>query len=309
MSIPAPVPVHALVCHRDTNLAIKTLGSLLRFSAQPIQLIVHDDGSLTEGDREKLLNHLNITKLISRPEADVRMAELLKGHPHCFQYRRDYIYGLKLLDIALLSDTDFGYCDSDILFMRPFTGMFQFPNEKVSAIFMRDYLSAYSMLPWTLIGTNKPRLVSKVNAGLIFFRKAAYDLDFINWFLGHKEFRHKTNWLEQTCWSALGHRVGCQQWNPEQIVLVRPWTKPSKQIVAGHFVGEVRHRVEEFLPHMSPDDDLGAPIWVGTFSPPDCNLIELGKTHAMRQTKRLKNYSKIPAFLQRKLFDSFSKPV
>jgi hypothetical protein len=232
------------------------------------------------------------------------MTELLKHHPNCYKYRRNYVYGLKLLDIALLSQSDFAYCDSDILFFQPFDDLFQFPDAKTSALFMRDYVDAYSMLPWHLIGVNKPRLVSKVNAGLIFFRRSAYDLDFIDWFLGQEQFRHKVNWLEQTCWAALGHRVGCQQWNTDQIVLMRPWSQPTNSLVAGHFVGEIRHRMNEFLDDSKQIAYSDEPAKVITFMPPDCNLVELGQVHAMRQLKRLRNYHKISDSLRQRLLST-----
>ena len=299
-----PITVHGLICHRDVNLALTCLGSLLKFSTQSLHLVIHDDGSLTPEDIEKLLARLQHPTIILRREADERMGELLKDHPNCYQYRQNYVYGLKLLDIALLSESDFAYCDSDILFFRPFDRLFQFPNSETSALFMRDYVDAYSMLPWHLVGVNKPRLVSKLNAGLLFFRKSAYDLDFIDWFLGQEQFRHKVNWLEQTCWAALAHRVGCQQWNPEQVVLMRPWSQLTGSLVAGHFVGEVRHRLNEFLIKSQELACADVPVDIQTFTPPDCNLVELGQVHAMRQLKRFRNYHKIPNFLRQKLLNT-----
>jgi hypothetical protein len=169
---------------------------------------------------------------------------------------------------------------------------------------MQDYVDAYSMLPWHLLGANKPKLVSKVNAGLSFIRKATCDLDFIEWFLGRDEFRHKVGWLEQTCWAALGHRIGCRLWNPEQVVLVRPSTSLSNQFIAGHFVKDSRYRMGEFLAAIDDSRYLDPAIAINTFSPPDCNLFELGRVHAMRQLKRLRNYQKIPS----KVMQAFVKP-
>jgi hypothetical protein len=160
---------------------------------------------------------------------------------------------------------------------------------------MQDYVDAYSMLPWHLLGSDKPKLVSKVNAGLSFIRKTAYDLDFIEWFLGQEKFRHKVGWLEQTCWAALGYRIGCQLWNPEQVVLIRPWTQLSDQLVVGHFVKESRYRMGEFLATIHESRHHDPEIEIDTFTPPDCNLLELGRVHAMRQLKRLRNYQKIPS--------------
>jgi hypothetical protein len=284
--------VHFLICHRDAKMAGHCLESLFKYSKSPLRFTIHDDGSLTEEDYRIILEKGEKTKIISRTESDECMEENLKNYPNCYQYRKEHIYGLKLLDIAVMSQNDFGYCDSDILFLRPFDNLFKWPEAKASAIFMQDYSSNYSMLPWTLIGSDKPKLASKVNAGLIFFRKDSYDLDFIEWFLKNKNFRHKVGWLEQTCWAALGHHVGCRQWNPEQIVLMRPWTEDSSQLVAGHFVKESRYRMENFLPTSQQNSNSSPFIKIDTFIPNDCNLFELGLVHARRHLKRTKNYKK-----------------
>jgi hypothetical protein len=284
--------VHFLVCHKDAKMAGNCLDSLFKYSKDSLKFIIHDDGSLTKEDYGNMLEKGENTKIISRKESDECMEENLRKYPNCYQYRKEHIYALKLLDIAFMSQNDFGYCDSDILFLRPFKNLFNWPDSKISAIFMQDYSSSYSMLPWTLLGNDKPKLVSKVNAGLIFFRKQNYDLDFIEWFLKNKTFRHKVGWLEQTCWAALGHHVGCRQWNPEQIVLMRPWTEDSPQLVAGHFVKESRYRMEKFLSISQQNSTHSSPIEIDTFIPNDCNLLELGLVHARRQLKRTKNYKK-----------------
>ncbi len=284
--------VHFLICHKDAKMAGHCLDSLFKYSETPLKFIIHDDGSLTKEDYTNMLNKGENTKIISRKESDECMEENLRKYPHCYKYRKEHIYALKLLDIAFMSQNNFGFCDSDILFFRPFKNLFKFPDLQTSALFMQDYTSSYSMLPWTLLGANKPKLPSKINSGLIFFRKENYDLDFIEWFLKNKTFRHKVGWLEQTCWAALGHRVGCRQWNPEKIVLMRPWTEDSPQLVAGHFVKESRYRMENFLSISQQNLTDSSPIEIDTFNPNDCNLLELGLVHAKRQLKRTKNYKK-----------------
>jgi hypothetical protein len=297
---PNDLTLHGLVCHRDLEMALLCLGSILKYSDQPLKLIIHDDGSLTKEDQQLLLEALKGSKIITRAEADEQMQEHLKNHHHCQRYRSEHIYGLKLLDIALLSPGDFAYCDSDILFFRPFQNLFAWPNQETSAIFMQDYVDAYSMLPWELIGSGKPKLVSKVNAGLSMIRKSAYDIDFIDWFLGQESFRHKVGWLEQSCWAALGHRIGCRQWNPQQIVLMRSWTQLTEQMVAGHFVKEVRYRLPEFKAAADALAATDASIFVETFAPDDCGLLALAQVHALRQLKRARNYNRIFELLQQK---------
>jgi hypothetical protein len=295
------ITVHGLVCHEHVNMAYASFSSLLKFSVQPLQMLIHDDGSLTVEDIEKLSNLTNTT-VLSRPEADERMNPLLKNHPNCYKIRYEHPMFLKLLDTALLSQGDIAYCDTDVFFFQPFDGLFHWSEANTSAIFMKDYLEAYSIFPWHLLGANKLKLPSKVNAGLMFVRKSAYDLDFIEWFLGKREYRSKpVHKMEQTCWAALGYRIGCRLWHPEQVVLMRPDTTLTKQLVAGHFVKEIRYRLDEFIPQTQLDLQDASPTTVKTISSEDCDILGLAQNHLKRQANRIRSYQrKIPSLVYRR---------
>jgi hypothetical protein len=294
--------VHGLVCHGHVDMAYINFSSLLKYSVQPIKLVIHDDGSLTEQDKAKLIC-LQGAEVLSRPEADELMNPLLKKYPNCYKIRYEHPMFLKLLDIALLSSDDFGYCDTDVLFFRPFQGLFQWPDAKTSAIFMQDYIEAYSVFPWHLIGTKKLSLPSKVNAGLMFVRKSAYDLDFVEWFLGQRTFRSKPiHKMEQTCWAALGYRIGCRLWNPDQIVLMRTDTTLTEGMVAGHFVKEVRHCLKNFLLIDDTNIRTSQPILVDTIPAGDCDILNLAENHIKRQSNRIASYrKKILSLIKQKL--------
>ena len=279
MSQAIPLTVRSLICHRDVNMAVVCLGSLLKFSAEPIQLVIHEDGSLTPDDREKLSATLNNPVLLSREAANEQMDELLKHHPVAQQYRRQQVFGLKLLDIALLSQTDIAYCDTDILFFKPFSRLFQFPDAKTSAIFMLDFQEAYSIPVTQLIYNRRVGLASRVNAGLMSIRKNAYDLDFIEWFLSQPQFKMIMGWHEQTCWAALGHRIGSSSWNPHQIVMIQPQTTYNETMIAGHFTTPFRKLMPNFLEHTSAATAAQEPIDVEKILARNCNLPLLSKAH------------------------------
>lgn len=297
-----PVTVHGLVCHDHVNMAYASFSSLLKFSVQPLQAMIHDDGSLTAADIEQL-NRLPNTIVLTRAEADERMNPLLKNYPHCYKIRYEHPMFLKLLDTALLSQSDFAYCDTDIMFFRPFDGLFRWSDTDTSAIFMMDYLEAYSVFPWHLIGTNKLELPSKVNAGLMFIRKSAYDLDFVEWFLSKRSFRSKpVHKMEQTCWAALGYRIGCRLWNPEQVVLMRHDTLLNDQMVAGHFVKEVRYRLNEFLPQTKLNLEGTSSAILKTIPSEKCDILGLAENHFTRQMNRVRSYQhKIPKSIYQKI--------
>ena len=46
--------LRSLVCHRDVDMAISCLGSMLRFSHDPLDIVLHEDGSLTQPDVDRL---------------------------------------------------------------------------------------------------------------------------------------------------------------------------------------------------------------------------------------------------------------
>jgi hypothetical protein len=294
-----PVTVHGLVCHDHVDMADACLRSLLKFSVDPLNLMIHDDGSLTDEDMYKL-GRLPNTKVISRAEADERVNPLLQKYPQTYQFRCEVPHAVKLIDVPLLSDGDIAFCDSDILFFRPFQGLFRWSDDKTSALFMQDYLEAYSVFPWHLL-TTKLRLPSKVNSGLIFMRKNAYDLDYIEWFLSQRAFRSKPlHKMEQTCWAALGHRAHCRIWEPEQVVLMRSSSTLTEQMIAGHFVKEVRYRLDEFMSCVERDFQSCSPIVAKTILAEDCDLIGLGKNHLKRQSNRIRSR-------QRKILERFSR--
>src|SRR6185295_7774427 len=73
----AVVEVASTLGHRQVEMAILCLGSLLRHSADALTLRLHDDGTLTGEDRERLAAGLRLPEIVSRSEADERAAEFL----------------------------------------------------------------------------------------------------------------------------------------------------------------------------------------------------------------------------------------
>jgi hypothetical protein len=117
----------------------------VRFSSEPINLLIHDDGTLTRADREKLMARVTGAGILSREEADSFVQPLLKRYPKCRAYRELHPFALKLIDMALMQSEELAYCDSDVLFVRPHKGLFSWPDLKTSAIFMQDIQDAYSL--------------------------------------------------------------------------------------------------------------------------------------------------------------------
>lgn len=145
--------VATLLGHAHVGMALDCLGSLLRHSADPLRLRIHEDGTLTPEDWDRLEAGLGgEIAFVSRAEADERVADRLGGRPVLRELRQRNPLGLKLLDIPMLAEgDDLAYCDADILFLRPFSGLFRFPDAETGAIFMSDRQNAYSVGSWHLL--------------------------------------------------------------------------------------------------------------------------------------------------------------
>jgi len=219
------------------------LGSLAKHSRDPVRFRFHDDGTLTDEDREQLFGQLPVHSFVSRKEANVIVKERLSLYPYCAQFRRRYIYGLKLFDAPLLAvGDDLAFCDTDILFLRPFSHLFAWPDEDTGCLFMQDYQNAYAFRPWHLALQRKLKMPQKLNCGLFYFRKQHYDLDFIEWLLAlyHKLFAVRHHWVEQTCWGALALNGNGHFWSEEQVRVIRGESCLTEDLIAAHFVTPVR---------------------------------------------------------------------
>jgi hypothetical protein len=138
-----------------------------------------------------------------------------------------------------------------VLFLKPHAGLFTWPDERTGGVFMQDIQDAYSLRPWHIYPIGKVRVPQRVNSGLILFRSAAYDLDFIEWMLNREQlsevFQKRPHWIEQTCWAALGWRAGCRVWSERQIIIATPSMKDfSDETVAIHFVAACRGKLSDF---------------------------------------------------------------
>jgi hypothetical protein len=241
--------VHTLLGEATLNVSLTCLPTLIQYSSDPIRLVVHDDGSLSESGQDALRVAIPGVEFISRRRAEDEIGEQLKGYTRCRAARAANIMFLKMFDVTLMELDELAYCDSDILFLRPFTGLFGRPNGRFPAVFMTDLVDAYAVRPWHLRPVGRIRLAGTVNAGLMRIAPGVLDLDFVEWLLEQMEGQHvwarRSYWNEQTCWAALAGRSGCGLWDRRQVVMASPdMSRYSHDAVAIHFVSTFR----SFLP-------------------------------------------------------------
>jgi hypothetical protein len=173
---------------------------------------------------------------------------------------------LKIFDVALLASEELSYSDSDILYLRPFQGIFGPSSARFPAMFMTDVKEAYAVRPWQLSPVGPIRLAGRVNAGLMRIVPGFLDLDFVEWLLGetggHSVWARRSYWNEQTCWAALAGRTGCGLWDHRQVVMATAdMTCASGDAVAIHFVSTHRGRLHEYTSRGRPPTD--PPVTIG----------------------------------------------
>lgn len=280
---PAPRRVASLLGHRQVDMAILCLGSLLRAAdpAEPLALRLHDDGTLTAGDRERLALALGEPLVAPRPEADERAADALTGRPALAAFRRANPLALKLIDAVLYAGDELAYCDTDVLFLRPFSGLF---SAGAGAVFMADHQNAYSVRSWHLALHRRLRLARHVNSGVIRFPTAAWDPDLLEWYLGRPEFAFAPVWVEQTAWALLGAAAGCSLFDPRQIVIPkRGPTGEQDDLVAVHFVSPVRALLPLWSSHAVAAGDGRPPVAVGRVPAGLCGPLDLAADEIRRR--------------------------
>ncbi len=268
--------VSTLLGHAHVEMALACLGSLLRCSADPLRLRVHDDGSLTSEDLDRLAAGLEEPEVVPRREADERVEPTLGAA--CRAFRRENPLALKLFDAAVFAGDDLAFCDSDVLFLRPFSGLFA-----AGPVFMADRQNAYSVRSWHLARHRRLSLPRRVNTGVFRIGTGLYDPDLLEWYLGHPEFRFAPVWVEQTAWALLAGRGDCRLYEASQIAFPGPGSPADP--VALHFVSPLRGLLAAAL--RDARDRRGEPaVTIATEEAGRCGILGLALTEARRKLRR-----------------------
>jgi len=261
MTSSAPITVRTLLGVRSFAASLRCLGSLMACSAGPIRLIVHEDGTLTDEHRDRLRQLGPEVDLLRRAEADATVLAILKRHPRCRAARSSGPLFLKLFDIPLLAGGRLAYCDSDVLFVGRFEGLFDAPTTPARPlVFMADATHAFALRPWRAWPAGPVRLGGWVNTGLMVGDPAVVDLDYLEWLLGilapDVAYSRRMYWAEQTCWAALAARSGFALYDSRRLILAdASLSRLTSQTVGIHFISTYRDRLASFEakePAMTP---------------------------------------------------------
>ena len=122
----------------------------------------------------------------------------LKVRPNCLKIRQNSIWGIEFFD-PLFAQTDERYSyyiDADILFKKPFEGLFDKKIIEEGAVFLSDsQWDAYSLRPWQFFGLGKSQKLYSITTGLVCWDKSVIDWDYLEWFLGKTQYHQIPEWV------------------------------------------------------------------------------------------------------------------
>ena len=161
-------------------MALAAAKSLMLVTDDPIQWVLHDDGTLSAADVACLHHHLPGSIIVERGEADARAREKLKRYPALLAWRSTgQVMPLKLLDVAFWARASrLLYVDSDVLFFRePSLLLREARAASGPGLFNRDLDSVYPVTPDAVRARFGFELLPRINAGLYVLDRAVVDLE------------------------------------------------------------------------------------------------------------------------------------
>jgi hypothetical protein len=238
--------VQTLIGKNQLEFYLCCIKSLVTFCQEPIELQLHTDGSLSQKDKDFIHLELNGTTITitDSSENTSRVLDCLQGRPNCQKVRNDSIWGIEFFDpvFAFPEDPISFYLDADILFLCPFSGLFDRHQVKDGAVFLKDtQWDAYSFRPWQMItGKSKPQIVQGITTGLVFWDKTTIDWDYLEWFLGEYNLHQIPEWIMPTAQAGLAHRCEAKTISPRHITNLYPNAQIHEDTLGLHLLGSYR---------------------------------------------------------------------
>jgi len=268
--------VHTLACEAHLWFAIPCLKSLLSTSEEPMRLVIHDDGSLTEDSCARFAAAFPDAVVVRRRAADEQLAEALGRFPNMAEARRHLPHVLKLFDTTMTHpEAIVRYVDTDVLFQKRFRGLF--PGERQAdglarpsglaqasaGAFMMDHGNSFGAHPGDFWPFGPLRVARQLNSGLFWVRRDRIDYErmeylFKRW--GPARIKKYHGWFEQTVWADHAWRTRCWLFDPEQFGTASADGSRNGKLVGVHYVTPTRNMLKAEIEagHLASAATLGA---------------------------------------------------
>ncbi|MBH45194.1 MAG: hypothetical protein CMC93_01080 [Flavobacteriaceae bacterium] len=286
--------VQSLLGSTQLPFYLECLKSLANMSVENLTFLFHTDGSISDQKKLSIKEEfypydVQITDPVTSKQ---KTSDYLKGFPNCQKMRNSSLWGIEFFDPLFANNEDpFSfYVDADILFLKPFTGLFDEKVLKGGGIFLRDtQWDAYSLRPWQLstrsIGRG-PSVVKGITTALVFWDKQAIDWDYLEWFLGATHLHKIPEWIFPTAQAGLADRCKAKTVLSEQITNLYPNAKITKDTFGVHLFGSYRKKWLKKLDHFHSDKNLESIPALTEFKPCERRGII---SYSFRQIVRWKN--------------------
>ena len=284
--------VQTLIGKNQLQFFLNCIASLLDKSIENISIHFHSDGSLTSKEEDCILSRFPKTNIfISNPSLSRSSTlDALSGRPYCQKFRKESIWGVEFFDplFAYPDEKISFYIDADILFIRPFSGLFDRDKVQNGAVFLKDtQWDSYCFRPWQLIGRGqKPHVVKGITTGLVFWDKAAIDWDYLEWFLAACHLHSIPEWIMPTAQACLANRCDSKTICSRQIPNLYPNAKVYEETFGVHLLGSYRNQWIKKMEPRNLNKFDNSSIIKPRFHKCDCQNI-LG--YSLKQLRRWKN--------------------
>ena len=284
--------VQSLIGGSQLPFYLSCLRSLIAFCQDRIELKLHTDGTLSQEDKDSIHSELTgtIVTITESSKNSSRVLDYLQGRPNCQKFRKNSIWGVEFFDpiLAFPEDPISFYLDADILFLRPFSGLFDRNQVKGGAIFLKDtQWDAYCFRPWHMLAGKKgPQAVQGITTGLVFWDKTVIDWDYLEWFLGENHLHQIPEWIMPTAQAGLANRCEAKTISPRKITNLYPNAQIHDATFGVHLLGSYRKEWMEKLAARKKNQTESLPTMVPSFE--NCvsqNIIG----YSLRQIRRWKN--------------------
>ena len=241
---PMSVPVHVLTGEKDWQLCAWMLASFFHHTEHTWNVVIHDDGTLTEEIRREFSALFKTARIIPRAQADATLDAVLKPLPFAYEYRGMHPLALKIFDMPYYCEAPrFIMLDSDVLFFNHPREIMDWAGSGAKECWFNEDIAEGSLLPASdAIEDLGVKLWPRVNSGLALITKEAIDFDFCDRALGGTPILKGHLWrVEQTLFALCASRHGTGGLLPKTYE-VSLGKHAAEDCVARHYVGAVRNR-------------------------------------------------------------------
>ena len=286
------IVVQSLIGGSQLPFYLSCLKSLITFCQERIDLHLHSDGTLSQEDKNSIHTELNGTKVAITDSSEniSRVLDYLQGRPNCQKFRKDSIWGIEFFDpiYTFPKDPISFYLDADILFLRPFSGLFDRNHIKGGAVFLKDtQWDAYCFRPWQMLtGKKNPQTVQGITTGLVFWDKTVIDWDYLEWFLGEHRLHKIPEWIMPTAQAGLANRCEAKTISPRYLPNLYPKAQIHNDTFGVHLLSSYRKQWIEKLETRENNQTENVPIITPSFE--KC-ISQNIFGYSLRQIRRWKN--------------------